>query len=74
MQIYIVREGDTLNSIAAAFGLPPAEISYINQLVYPYRLAVGQALLLGAPGGSLSAAAMLILLLKKPFCRPRCHT
>lgn len=50
MQIYIVREGDTLNSIAAAFGLPPAEISYINQLVYPYRLAVGQALLLSAPG------------------------
>ena len=50
MQIYIVREGDSLNSIAAVFGLPPDEIIYVNQLVYPYRLVLGQALLLSEPG------------------------
>lgn len=46
MQIYVVLPGDTVDSIAAAFGISPQSIIYNNQLVYPYPLAIGQALLL----------------------------
>lgn len=49
MQIYVVREGDSLDSIAAAFAADAQEIAYDNQIPEPYRLAVGQALLI--PGG-----------------------
>lgn len=52
MQIYVVREGDSLDSIAAAFGADAQEIAYDNQIPEPYRLAVGQALLIpGARNG-----------------------
>lgn len=52
MQIYVVREGDSLDSIAAAFGADAQEIAYDNQIPEPYRLAVGQALLIpGAQNG-----------------------
>lgn len=46
MEIYIVRPGDDLNSIAGRAGLPKGAIIYDNQLVPPYDLVVGQALLL----------------------------
>lgn len=46
MQIYVVMPQDTVDSIAAAFGISPQSIIYNNQLNYPYQLAVGQALLL----------------------------
>lgn len=46
MQIYIVQPGDTLNIIAGYYGVTAAEISYANQIPYPYRLAVGQAILI----------------------------
>lgn len=50
MQIYVVREGDSLDSIAAAFAVSAADIAYDNQIPEPYRLAVGQALLVPAEG------------------------
>ncbi len=46
MEIYVVRPGDTVSSISAAFVVPADRIIYDNQLVYPYRLAAGQALLI----------------------------
>lgn len=46
MLIYIVRSGDSIDSIASAYGISVDSIIYNNQLAYPYRLAVGQALLL----------------------------
>lgn len=46
MQIYTVTYNDTVDSIAAAFGISPDSIIYNNQLAYPYPLAIGQALLL----------------------------
>ena len=46
MQIYVVKSGDSLDSIAAGFGIKAEEIAYANQIFYPYRLAVGQALLI----------------------------
>lgn len=44
MAIYVVRAGDNVDEIASGFGITAAEIIYANQLIYPYRLAVGQAL------------------------------
>ncbi len=46
MKIYVVRPGDTVDTIAAAQNISSESIIYDNQLVYPYSLAIGQALLL----------------------------
>lgn len=46
MTIYVVKEGDTIHSIASAAGISAAEIAGDNQILYPYPLAVGQALYL----------------------------
>lgn len=46
MDIYIVVSGDTVDSIAGRYGITPDRLIFVNQLVYPYRLAVGQALLI----------------------------
>lgn len=44
--IYVVRPGDTVDSIAAELSVSPNLITYINQIPNPYMLAVGQALLI----------------------------
>ena len=44
MQIYVVKEGDTLARIADIFSVDAEEVAYANQILFPYRLAVGQAL------------------------------
>ena len=46
MQIYVVKQGDTVNEIASAYGVNPETIIFDNQLIYPYLLAIGQALLI----------------------------
>lgn len=46
MEIYVVRPGDSVDSIASAYGVPVDTVLYNNQIEYPYELAVGQALLL----------------------------
>ncbi len=46
MKIYIVRPGDTVDSIAESERVSAQAIIYDNQLSYPFPLAVGQALLL----------------------------
>ena len=48
MEIYVVKSGDTVDSIAESYGIPVSSVIYNNQLVYPYALAVGQALLLSS--------------------------
>ena len=48
MEIYVVKSGDTVDSIAESYGIPVSSVIYNNQLVYPYPLAVGQALLLSS--------------------------
>lgn len=49
MQIYVVTSGDTVYSIASAYQIPADTIIYNNQLIYPYTLVIGQALLLSVP-------------------------
>jgi len=48
MEIYVVKSGDTVDSIAERYGISVSSVIYNNQLTYPYPLAVGQALLLSA--------------------------
>ena len=45
MEIYVVKPGDNIDSIAAETGVSTGQLIYDNQLVFPYELAVGQALL-----------------------------
>lgn len=46
MEIYVVQPGDTVDGIAKNYAVGVGEIIYDNQLIYPYALAVGQALLI----------------------------
>ncbi|MCI8485226.1 MAG: LysM peptidoglycan-binding domain-containing protein [Lachnospiraceae bacterium] len=62
MEIYIVRPGDTVDSIASAYHTSAQSIIYNNQLAYPYPLALGQALLLSAEEPSSDSKSS-----EKPF-------
>ncbi len=44
MDIYVVQPGDTIDGIAGKYGINVQTIITDNQIVYPYALAVGQAL------------------------------
>lgn len=46
MEIYIVVAGDTIELIAQKTESDVETLIYVNQLVYPYSLAIGQALLI----------------------------
>ncbi len=54
MEIYVVKKGDTVDSIAAGYGIPVSSVIFDNQLVYPYPLAIGQALLISVGDGQSS--------------------
>ena len=49
MSLYTVKSGDSLYSIAGAYGSVPALIAEWNGLLPPYPLAVGQSLLILSP-------------------------
>ena len=67
MQIHVVQAGDTVEGIAAQYGVNAASLIFNNQLATPSRLAIGQALLIlqpslthvVRPGESLSGIARL---------------
>ena len=42
----MVQPNDTVDAIAESYQVPVDNIIYINQLAYPYALAIGQALLI----------------------------
>lgn len=69
MQIYVVREGDSLDSIAAAFAVSAEEIAYDNQIPEPYRLALGQALLIPAEGEGQQKRAVRVNGYAYPYIR-----
>lgn len=48
MEIYIVKQGDTIEAIANQYSVTVESISFINQIPYPYALAIGQAILIDA--------------------------
>ena len=43
MDIYVVKQGDSVDSIAKSYNISAETILWDNQIEYPYRLAVGQA-------------------------------
>lgn len=47
MEIYVVQPGDSVDNIASIYGISVEQLIYDNQLIYPYELAVGQALFIG---------------------------
>ena len=49
MPIYVVKSGDTVDAIARSAGVPVQDLIFDNQIPYPYRLAVGQALFIRTP-------------------------
>lgn len=51
MEIYVVRRGDTLWSIAARYSVSAESIAEVNRLDDPSRLAVGTALVIGGYSG-----------------------
>lgn len=59
MIIYVVQPGDSVDAIAATYDISADSIIYNNQLSYPYRLAIGQALLLTT--GENAAERMTII-------------
>ncbi|MCI8727653.1 MAG: LysM peptidoglycan-binding domain-containing protein [Hungatella sp.] len=56
MEIYVVQPDDTVDQIAEKTGADTASIISTNQLEYPYRLAVGQALLISKKNEQLTEA------------------
>ena len=44
MSIYVVKRGDSVDTIAESQGIPVQSLIFDNQIGYPYRLAIGQAL------------------------------
>ena len=44
VSVYVIKEGDNVDWIAETAGIPVGELLWANQIEYPYRLAVGQAL------------------------------
>lgn len=54
MTIHVVAPGQTLSSIARTYGLTVSLVARYNGLVPPYRLAVGQSLLILLPAATTS--------------------
>ncbi len=85
MTIYIVEQGDTINSIADKFGFPVDRLVQDNGLIYPYNLVIGQAIVIAFPkqvytvlqGDSLQSIAdanhvsVMQLLRNNPFLSER---
>lgn len=46
MVIHVVAPGETVVSIAQLYGVTAEDIEWLNQLLYPYEVVVGQALLI----------------------------
>lgn len=49
MDIYIVQQGDTIDSIAERYGITVEKLILDNGLVYPYNLVLGQAIVIAYP-------------------------
>ncbi|MDY2698713.1 MAG: glycosyl hydrolase family 18 protein [Lachnospiraceae bacterium] len=67
MEIYVVKEGDTVDTIASTYGITASSIIYNNQLTYPYALAIGQALLLSVGDSSMPSYSAFVNGYAYPF-------
>lgn len=69
MQIYVVQPGDNVDTIAQRSGVPVQRLILDNQLIYPYELAVGQALLI-ATGERSPERSIFVSGYAYPFISP----
>lgn len=69
MEIYVVKEGDSVDSIAESYGISASSIIFNNQLAYPYPLAIGQALLLSTESSSAPSCSAYVNGYAYPFIR-----
>ena len=60
MILYTVQPGDSLDSIAARYGISSGTIAYDNQIPYPYALTPGAGLLLSQASMQLTAADIVV--------------
>lgn len=51
LPIYIVKAGDTVDMVAEQYQVPVEQLIALNQIQYPYPLALGQALLIPDEAG-----------------------
>lgn len=70
MQIYVVSAGDTIYQIASRFRVSPEQIIYDNQITFPNRLTVGQALLIQEGNETGSSYPLVTGGYAYPFIRP----
>ncbi len=66
MEIYVVKVGDSIDSIAEEVQIDVQQLIFDNQLVFPYALAVGQALLVNR-GGRNAARSVIVSGYAYPF-------
>ena len=70
MEISTVKPNDNIDQIALTYKVPVDSLIYINQMVYPYALALGQALLIPTANSAKSRVPAETLGYAYPFISP----
>jgi len=70
MKIYVVQQGDSVDSIASSQGVSVEALTYDNQIEAPYRLAIGQALYIRGDGPSEDRTPLYVFGYAYPFIIP----
>lgn len=70
MGIYVVKQGDNVDDIAQSQGISVSDLTFDNQINYPYRLAVGQALYIREENASEDRPPLYVFGYAYPFIRP----
>lgn len=70
MKIYVVKPGDSVDSIANAEGISVDTLVYDNQIYPPYRLAIGQALYIAGDSPPEDLIPLYVFGYAYPFIEP----
>lgn len=70
MKIYVVKPGDSVDSIANAEGISVDTLVYDNQIYPPYRLAIGQALYIAGDSPPEDMMPLYVFGYAYPFIEP----
>lgn len=70
MGIYVVKQGDNVDDIAQSQGISVRDLTFDNQINYPYRLAVGQALYIREENTPEDRPPLYVFGYAYPFIRP----
>ena len=57
---YVVKKGDSLGNVASRFGVKVSTLTFVNKIIRPDLIRVGQKLIIPLKGGSLKPAASLL--------------